>query len=499
MAWLVLGYLISYIPYVMLLKTLVLEMSSAAAGPVDGLVLLPAAALGQLAVMPLLLVLSGWWRYARPGGPAPGRGEAALPPYGPVLAAGFFASLVVGTTTLAFTFTGTSVLLVLLLMRGGVLAISPLVDKVRGRHVTRSAWAALLCSLAAVLVALGGVRDHHLALPALLCLGVYLVGYVARFDLMSRVAKTGSHATDRRYFAVEHAAAPVFLVLLLAAGALAGHPALRTGFTSFLATPHAWTAAAVGVAYEVLFVFGTLIYLDRRALTWCVPANRCASLVSGLAAAYALHHLAGTPTPTGGELLALVLVVAAVAALSAPALAGLRAPAGRTGQVVFVCGNNTSRSPLAEHIARHEAARRKAAGRAGAPRFTSAGLHVAPAARRHRDPMSPYARAALESLGVHSARRRARCHRARPLTADLCRRSAVVYCMTGAQRDEVLALAPGTAARVLCLDPHGDIPNPAGQPPEVYLDCARRIRTAIRRRLLDAGGGGLHGGTPEAA
>ncbi|CAL9329790.1 hypothetical protein [Streptomyces sp. enrichment culture] len=512
MAWLALGYFASYIPYVMLLKILVHHMSDAAGGPVDGMAVLPAAALGQLAVMPLFLLVSGWWRYAlrppetgprppapgprplAPGGRTPPPGSRPVSPgprsavsaYRREILAGLSASLIIGTTTLSFTFSGTSVLFVLLLMRGGVLVMSPLMDKARGRHVPRSAWAALAFSLAAVLVAVGGVRDYRLALPALLCLCVYLAGYTARFDLMSRAAKAGVAGTDRRYFTIEHATAPVCLVLLLGAGALAGQPGLRAGFTDFLATPTAWAAAGVGVAYEVLFVFGTLIYLDRRAFTWCVPANRCASLMSGLVAAYALHHLAGLPLPTDAELLALVMVVAAVVSLSAPALAQRRGPAAHRRRVVFVCGGNTSRSPLAEYIARHEAR----GGGGGAPRFTSAGLDVEATARRHRARMSPHARAALRDLGVRPGWRHPRFHRARPLTPKLCRGGAVVYCMTGAQREAVLALAPEATARVHCLDPRGDIPNPAGQPADVHLECARRIRRAVRARFPHPPGGG---------
>ncbi|CAL9278975.1 hypothetical protein [Streptomyces sp. SudanB25_2051] len=496
MAWLAFGYFASYIPYVMLLKTLVHGMTQTAGGPVDGMVVLPAAALGQLAVMPLFLLASGWWRYARPEPGAGGGPRGAVSAYRREILAGAAAAVVIGTTTLGFTFPGASVLLVLLLMRGGVLVMSPLMDLARGRHVPRSAWVALGFSLAAVLVALGGVRDHHLTLPAVLCLCGYLAGYTARFDLMSRVAKAGEVGVDRRYFAVEHAVAPLCLVLLLGVGALAGQPGLRAGFTDFLATPTAWAAAGVGVAYEVLFVFGTLIYLDARAFTWCVPANRCASLVSGLVAAYALHHLAGLPLPSGAELLALVMVVAAVLALSAPTLSRRRAAKGRGRRVVFVCGNNTSRSPLAEYIARHEAAR----GSVRAARFTSAGLTAPTTARRHRARMSPHARAALRDLGVRPLWPSPRRHRARPLTVRLCRGSAAVYCMTGAQRDAVLALAPEATARIHCLDPGGDIPDPSGQPASAHLECARRIRQAVRTRLAHPpGDGGPHSDGARAA
>ena len=42
-------------------------------------------------------------------------------------------AVIVGTTTLNFTFPGVSILLMLLLMRAGTLTMPPVVDRLRGR------------------------------------------------------------------------------------------------------------------------------------------------------------------------------------------------------------------------------------------------------------------------------------------------------------------------------------------------------------------------------
>lgn len=487
--WLALGYFLSYIPYVLLVKTMSSGATPLAQEPIGGLVLLPAAALGQLAVMPVLLGVTGWWRHVRRREihgrhvPLPGRNT---------LMAGFFTALIISTTTLNFTFAGVSVLLMLLMMRGGVLILSPLVDVARKRWVQTASWIGLGFSLAAILTALGDVGSYHLTVGAIVSVLVYLIGYVGRFEIMSRVAKTGDHDTDRRYFVEEHASAPAFQALMLAIAALAGQPELRAGFTEFLGTPAAWGAVGIGVAYEVLFVFGSLIYLDRREYTWCVPANRCVSLISGLVASYALAGLAGLPLPGTAQLLAFVFIISAVVALSSPALAARWRARGTGGvrRVLFVCGGNTSRSPMAEAIARAQAA--QADPPASGVRFTSAGVTTT----RPGAPMTPSARSALAELGIqdgtgHGWRRgpdstghgAARQHRARPVTRKLCRDSSAIYCMTLAHRDALIALAPEVEGRTRCLDPGGDIPNPDGQPADAYRHCARHIQQLVRTQL----------------
>lgn len=477
MGWLTFGYFISYVPYAMLVKALASGATPLSGKPVNGFELLPAAALGQLVVMPVFVALSGWWRHMRRGG----IGGRRIPVAGrETLAAGFFASLIIGTTTMNYTFSGISILFMLLLMRGGVLVVSPLVDKARKRRVAASSWVGLCLSLIAVSVALGDVNSYHLTLTAVLSVLIYLVGYMGRFDIMSRVAKSGVLATDRRFFVEEHVAAPVWLTLLLAAGALAGQPQLRAGFTTFLGTPVALAAAGIGVAYEVLFVFASLIYLDRREYTWGVPAWAFSSLMSGLAASFSLAWVAGLQAPGDAQLLALVFGGGAAAALSYPSVVTwwrVRAT-GAVCRVLFVCGGNTSRSPMAEVIAWAQAAE---AGVAYAFRFSSAGV----ATTRPGDPMAPEARSALAELGLDRVPGRGNpwLHRARPVTPELCRDSSVIYCMTRAHRHRVIAMAPETEDRTLCLDPRCDIPNPEGQSPEVYGRCARHIQRSVRVRL----------------
>jgi protein-tyrosine-phosphatase len=75
-----LGYFISYLPHAILAKAVSSDVVPGVAAPIGGLVLLPAAALGQLLVMPIFVAVSGGWRFASERWSRRGRlGGAASP------------------------------------------------------------------------------------------------------------------------------------------------------------------------------------------------------------------------------------------------------------------------------------------------------------------------------------------------------------------------------------------------------------------------------------
>jgi protein-tyrosine-phosphatase len=473
------GYFAFYLPYCALVRVLANGLLPRLHGaPASGFQLLPAVALGSLAAMPLFVLLSGRWRDARRvswrGRELPWIGRESL-------VSAFWTAIIIGTTTLNFTFKGVSILLVLLLMRGGILILSPIVDKLRRREVAWYSWAALAVSLAAVWVALADVDNYRLTWLAALSLAAYLAGYFGRFEIMSRHAKSHDEPRNRRYFIEEHAAATPILVALLALAALVGHGEslvqLRWGFTHLLVTPAALPAFLAGVCYEGLFVFTSLIFLNRREYTYCVPVHCSSSLFAGMAASYVLAALYGIAPPSGAQLLGLALVLVAVLLLASPAWMARRSAAAAAGPVrlfLFVCGGNTCRSPMAAAIARVEAAGRSL-------EILSAGVSAVPGA-----PMTDQAGVALRSLGVPAGS-----HRTTPLTRAMVERAEAIYCMTRGQRQAVLALVPEAAAKTACLDPEGDIPDPIGQPLAAYLACAQRLQVLVRRRLAETAASGV--------
>ena len=119
-------------------------------------------------------------------------------------------------------------------------------------------------------------------------------------------------------------------------------------------------ALLIGVLYGCLYLFGTGIYLDRRENTYCIPLNRCSSLLSGIFAAFGLTLLVGLRPPSGYQLIAACIILTALAILMASTLQGYRRAARGLAQrmILFVCAGNTSRSPMAQALCNDEILRR---------------------------------------------------------------------------------------------------------------------------------------------
>src|SRR5438874_2430744 len=85
-------------------------------------------------------------------------------------------------------YSGLTIVLVLVLLRGGVLIIAPAVDAIASRRVRWFSWVAMLISLLAVIVVLGDTNNYKMSLGATVNVAAYLTAYFFRFQLMSKLA-----------------------------------------------------------------------------------------------------------------------------------------------------------------------------------------------------------------------------------------------------------------------------------------------------------------------
>lgn len=468
-----LGYFVFYAPYAAVTKAVTSGLVPGIPRGSVGLNLMPYVLFGTIAASCLVLTLLGWWKYARPFGGAA------------VVLSGIGTALIIACTTIAYSFAGVSILLALLLMRGGVLIIAPLVDRTYGRTVRWFSWAALALSFAALGVALAAVNDYQLTLAVVINLAGYLSGYCLRLPCMTQCAKTDNADATLRWF-VQELVVAMFVLALLPIGAIA------MGMTPL--QPAAIRGAlAIGGLYALLYLFGTLIYLDRRENTFCVPLNRASSLLAGVVASLALTAIYHSPLPAASQVVSAMLILGALLLLSPVhhtiedvwAVIARRALRGKLlptePSILFVCSANTCRSPMAAAIANAELALRhglpldavlRSRGRA-----RSAGLTAVPGTA-----MTDPTRFALDRLEISATR-----HTSSSVTRETVDAADVIYCMTASQREALMREFPHVGERARCLDPHADIADPSGQPAEIYVEVAERLRNVIRLRFDELG------------
>ena len=318
--WWAFGYFASYVPYGALTKAVSEGALPGMTGRVDGFVLLPGNAIACLVTSMAFLLGTGWWHAASAvtvrgvSFPVPTRWSAL---------SGLCAATITVSTTLAYTFEGTSIVLMMLLMRGLVLALAPIVDLLSRRQVRGRAWVALGLSFAALAGAFRARGSLTLSAPAIVCLALYTGAYFLRLRVMSHAAKTEHGGDNRRFFVEEQLVCAPAVLAVLCAWALSGlgsHAgALREGFGDFLLGPIGWVALVAGVCSQGTGIFGSLVLLDRRENSFCIPVNRASSVLAGVAASGLLALLLpAMRAPARAELVGAALMIAALVVLVLP-------------------------------------------------------------------------------------------------------------------------------------------------------------------------------------
>lgn len=317
--WFAFGYFAAYVPYSALTKYL-----SKTKG-IAGLELLPSTAIASFVAMLVFLSAMGWWKYARRrtilGISIPWPGKWTF-------LSGVCSAAIIPTTTLAYTFSGISIVFMMLLLRGGVLAIAPIVDAISGRRVRWFSWVALALTSGSLFVSFFfGQGSYKMTVAAAINLAVYLLAYFVRLRFMSRLAKSDDAEATTRYFVEEHMSATPVLIAVLGAFALFGQgpsaEAVSRGFTEFFGYGAAVVALAllIGVLSEGTGIFGGLVLLGKQENTYCVPVNRASSLLAGVTASFGLAIFGNGQWPGAPELIGAGMIIFAIVVLSAgPAL-----------------------------------------------------------------------------------------------------------------------------------------------------------------------------------
>jgi len=205
-----------------------------------------------------------------------------------VTIAGTASAVVLLASTRAYSDPGVSLLVPLLLMKGGVLLLGPTIDWLTSTPVRYRAKWTLALALVAVVAVLWGRVNVRLGLDvALLCAVLYVAAYFPKLRVMSKYRGWGGDdAASMRSldFQVSEMTAALLVALPLscALALTASDPAATLATTlAYLQRPGLWALAA---ASEGCALFGGLLFLLRSELTRNVGLSRCASLLGGFVA-----------------------------------------------------------------------------------------------------------------------------------------------------------------------------------------------------------------------
>lgn len=309
-------YVLCYIPYMVLTRLLSTTAPPSMDRPLSGLEVLPSVLiLGSLFTLAFVW-WSGWWRSANQ---VRVLGVSVPWPRWSTALSGVGTAMLLFTVPLSLTFEGVSIPFMQLIMRGDVLIIAPLVDLVFGRRVRWWSWAALALVAAGLVVTIGERGGLFLPPLAILAIVIYTIGYFVRLAVMTRIAKSGRENEVEAYFVEEKLVAMPLSILMLAALTLTPFSQgaqLERGFLQIWASGAMPMIVLLALTFFGVSVFAALILLDKRENTFCVPFERAASILAGVAAAFVLAFAFGQEYPTSAELGGSVLLVLAVVLLA---------------------------------------------------------------------------------------------------------------------------------------------------------------------------------------
>lgn len=316
-------YFLAYLPNIIVTKLVTSQPHAGIGRPLTGLETLPASLIVSMLLTFVFIWWSGWHRDAN----AVRIGSVRVPvPTRYTLLSGIGSALVLFTVPLSFTIPNVSIPFIQLLMRGDILIIAPLVDLMFGRRVRWWSWAALAMVLVALLLTLSDRGGLNLPPIAILTVVLYTVGYFIRLAVMTKVSKSGESASVRKYFVEEKVIALPLSVAALALISLSGiggqSNELGWGFVSVWSDPVILPLVFIGATLTIISIFAIIILLDARENAYCVPLERAASLIAGVAAAMILAWGWALPSPRTAELIGAAILIGAIVLLSlAPRLA----------------------------------------------------------------------------------------------------------------------------------------------------------------------------------
>ena len=289
--------------------------------------------IGSTALCAAVVLLLGWVRLESNRTVAWGRWRLPVEmPY--IVLSGVCTAVVIPTTTLMYTLP-ISVMVAMVIMRGSVIVISRLVDAVQIRQgilhrrvVAEENWAVVFALLAIfvqiAMVPVAGGFDFLHSQAAMTILVAYVIAYAIRLYIMNYYRNTrgpGVRQDNRGYFAIEQLAATATLaavgVVLVLTQGLGGSDARALEARAAILAPDP-AAMLSGVPFAMVAFFSVFLFMfEGRTATFTGLVNRLTSLIGGTVATLILWWVFGTRAPNAADWTSLLLILIAVAFLTA--------------------------------------------------------------------------------------------------------------------------------------------------------------------------------------
>jgi len=316
-----LGNFLCYIPIMMMTKMASKGLFASQHGiAMTGFEILPLYAVGSMIALTMFLIGSGWWKYARQINML-GLRIPRIHWY--IVVSGLATVGQIITATWVYTFDGVSIVFATLLMKGGVLALAPVVDlvvKKRKRQIYWPSWLAASLSFLAIFLAFLEKANTSITVACTVDILLYLTIFFIKLVIMSRWAKSSDAIERKRFIAEEQMVilfgfiGTMFLMGIIGYIFGLGGPFAQAwnGFTVIPRSGFIIEPIIMGLAATGSGVFASLIFLDRRENTFCVAITKISSILAGVAVTILLYYFYGQPSPSIYRLASVIIIVSAI-------------------------------------------------------------------------------------------------------------------------------------------------------------------------------------------